>query len=368
MRIESPDLPDSYTFDELKHLNVHEELQALLNWNQFPLEAEPDPSPLISPLSFHDKHLDDSLILKRVTILPSLLSALSRTVDLALDSLDDLPPLCPEFPSAFARKILEGSDDPVVGAISLAEIYQSTTANYCGTIASALSITTCLPTWSTFLVWRIDKKSDHLWKYDTVRGSLQIDPMEFSTLSFLDSVRPLLQEGKECTMLDVFKSLTKLGTWMIHTVSDEAERLFREMDGIASKPFTSQTCLTKGSLSGPHISFDMFDAQHSPWTIVVTATKLPGSRTNPRARKPGAPFNNSQGSAKTRKKAVTRSLASESLLHKSVAPTIQTPNKSISDERRRCEHGHPTSADLVQHVRSFLLLLLHVNDAFLPFS
>ncbi|KAK0451991.1 uncharacterized protein EV420DRAFT_1311758 [Desarmillaria tabescens] len=49
-----------------------------------PLEQEPDsniPKPDSSPITFFDRHLNDSLILKRVTVLPSLISTLSENLD-----------------------------------------------------------------------------------------------------------------------------------------------------------------------------------------------------------------------------------------------------------------------------------------------
>ncbi|KAK0437297.1 uncharacterized protein EV420DRAFT_1669942 [Desarmillaria tabescens] len=49
-----------------------------------PLEQDPDsdiPKPDSLPITFFDKHLDDSLILKKVTVLPSLVSTLSEALD-----------------------------------------------------------------------------------------------------------------------------------------------------------------------------------------------------------------------------------------------------------------------------------------------
>ncbi|KAK0231414.1 hypothetical protein IW262DRAFT_1343997 [Armillaria fumosa] len=56
----------------------------LFGLDPFPLEQDPDsgiPKPYSSPITFFDKHLDDSLILKKVAVLPSLISTLSETLD-----------------------------------------------------------------------------------------------------------------------------------------------------------------------------------------------------------------------------------------------------------------------------------------------
>ncbi|KAK0231412.1 hypothetical protein IW262DRAFT_1526805 [Armillaria fumosa] len=50
----------------------------------FPLEQDTEssiPKPSTSPITFFDKHLDDSLILKKVTVLPSLISTISDALD-----------------------------------------------------------------------------------------------------------------------------------------------------------------------------------------------------------------------------------------------------------------------------------------------
>ncbi|KAK0498161.1 hypothetical protein EDD18DRAFT_1350782 [Armillaria luteobubalina] len=60
------------------------DLEHLFELAPFPLEEDPDSDiskPYSSPITFFDKHLDDSLILKKVTVLPSLISTLSEALD-----------------------------------------------------------------------------------------------------------------------------------------------------------------------------------------------------------------------------------------------------------------------------------------------
>ncbi len=56
----------------------------LFGFVPLPLEQDPDsdiPKPYSSPITFFDRHLDESLILKRITVLPSLISTISEALD-----------------------------------------------------------------------------------------------------------------------------------------------------------------------------------------------------------------------------------------------------------------------------------------------
>ncbi|KAK0231423.1 hypothetical protein IW262DRAFT_481793 [Armillaria fumosa] len=61
-----------------------EDLEELLSFVPPLLQHDPDldvPAPKSSPVMFYDKHLDDSLILKRVKVLPHLVSTLTEALD-----------------------------------------------------------------------------------------------------------------------------------------------------------------------------------------------------------------------------------------------------------------------------------------------
>ncbi|PBL01858.1 hypothetical protein ARMGADRAFT_1005352 [Armillaria gallica] len=60
------------------------DFQHLFAFDPLPLEQNPDsdiPKPYSSPVTFFDRHLDDSLILKKVMVLPSLISTISESLD-----------------------------------------------------------------------------------------------------------------------------------------------------------------------------------------------------------------------------------------------------------------------------------------------
>lgn len=70
--------------DSFPHWNPEADLEHLFGFAPFPLEQDPNadiPKPYSSPITFFDRHLDESLILKRVTILPSLISTLTDALD-----------------------------------------------------------------------------------------------------------------------------------------------------------------------------------------------------------------------------------------------------------------------------------------------
>ncbi len=60
------------------------DFENLFGFAPLSLEQNPDsdiPKPYSSPITFFDRHLDDSLILKKVTVLPSLISTISEALD-----------------------------------------------------------------------------------------------------------------------------------------------------------------------------------------------------------------------------------------------------------------------------------------------
>ena len=83
--------------------------QKLLNYNPIPPKETTSNSSILSPdcpLQFFDRHIADHLLLKRVVLLPSLVSDISSVVDAyaeKLNSMDDLS-------FAFIREKMEGND------------------------------------------------------------------------------------------------------------------------------------------------------------------------------------------------------------------------------------------------------------------
>lgn len=348
MRFDSPDLPNSYALDELLHLDVHQEFKAMLNWNHPKLKGRLRPFQVTSPLSFYDKHLDDALLLKRVVPFPSLLLNLSQTVNLALESVDNLPTLGVGFPRAIDRKRNDGPRCPVDGARPIAEFYENTISRWCGTIACTLFPAARIPHWSCYLSWETDNGSKEPWGYDTVHGSLRLDHRALDKLDVLNSVHP---ENGEYSMLDIYKRSDKLATWMIHTLSHEVEHLFELMGDVASSPSLSsfQICLTRGYAPGPRICNVSFDAQTSPWTLPAD--------TLIREASPDPPWRNTRamkvrGSVKEPPMIGLKVLSQRSSRRGRILPIIRPPTKSLAYKRKDAEGGSPSPQDLLQHVGS----------------
>ncbi|PBK65724.1 hypothetical protein ARMSODRAFT_1022158 [Armillaria solidipes] len=76
-------MPDSLDFRSESPEDI-DTLEELLSFVPPPLQHEPEsevPTPDSSPVTFYDKHLDDSLILKQVKVLPGLIYTLSEALD-----------------------------------------------------------------------------------------------------------------------------------------------------------------------------------------------------------------------------------------------------------------------------------------------
>lgn len=76
-------MPDSPESRDESPVDI-EALEELFSFTPPPLRQDPDldvPTPDWSPVTFYDKHLDDSLVLKQVKVLPGLISTLSEALD-----------------------------------------------------------------------------------------------------------------------------------------------------------------------------------------------------------------------------------------------------------------------------------------------
>ncbi|PBK65726.1 hypothetical protein ARMSODRAFT_1087334 [Armillaria solidipes] len=76
-------MPDSPEPREESPVDI-ESLEELFSFVPPPLRHDPDfdvPTPKWSPVTFYDKHLDDSLVLKQVKVLPGLISTLDEALD-----------------------------------------------------------------------------------------------------------------------------------------------------------------------------------------------------------------------------------------------------------------------------------------------
>ncbi|TFK68878.1 hypothetical protein BDN72DRAFT_959960 [Pluteus cervinus] len=121
--------------------DLHDGLQALLDYQPPQLSRDPDYPPGIaySPLDFYDLHLHESLRLKRVVLLPDLVTRIASRVEqvrLDLESEGLIPPYPVELVAFGLRSEQVGRDNTAAGPNSLATIYERTIARSCLPLAS----------------------------------------------------------------------------------------------------------------------------------------------------------------------------------------------------------------------------------------
>ncbi|SJL01282.1 uncharacterized protein ARMOST_04600 [Armillaria ostoyae] len=101
------------------------DFEDLFELDPFSLEHDPNsaiPKPYSSPITFFDRHLDDSLILKKIAVLPSLISTLSEALDSyvhAFNSKNDTF----HSPRLYLRPELYDCRGPPKNATDIAERY-----------------------------------------------------------------------------------------------------------------------------------------------------------------------------------------------------------------------------------------------------
>lgn len=108
------------------------------------------------PLSFYDKHLGDRTSLKHTRILPTLLTDIAGTVDIALQSIQDrglhLPPVT-EGSFCTQERRDSKSKHKIHDIDSLLAAYRNTTAEACLPVASTLVIHPDAPRWGKAFEW-----------------------------------------------------------------------------------------------------------------------------------------------------------------------------------------------------------------------
>lgn len=280
---------------KLGESTLDEQLQAMFDYNPHCLVTDPNcqPPSITSPLSFYDKHIDKTLILKRVKILSTLPIGISTTVDSALQSLKDrgiaLPLSAGFLPTLKRREYDDRRNEAIYDANSVADFYESTSARYCHYVASTLFLAQthalAVPEWTTFLYWRNDRRENAPRRSHTIKCSLQFDDHKLQ-------VDDILGEDIKASLLQVSKRFPKVAIWMTHTVSEQAEHLLKRMDDASlSKTFTSQVCMAKCHMpvSEALVPNAIFDSRNSPWTIPSTGhiskPSFDGPSRNTRSRK-----------------------------------------------------------------------------------
>ncbi len=310
----------------------------------FPLDEDPDsdiPKPCSSPITFFDRHLDDSLILKRVVVLPSLISTLS-------DALDDYVSAFNSENESFSSPRLYLSPtgyncaEPPKNATDIAERYRSTSTIFLQA-ASTLVVHPDRPNLKT--VFRMDKgrpgppEGFHTQKYS----------LTYVTYAKED-IAELLESwdlDRKSLVLSMWDHLPTLAIWDMYALSGES--MLDDMSGLAALDvFPWKHCGTSGhrqfassvQVSRPDVSKYLWDTAPIPsGNGALTQTDTIHPRRSERLK--GRPSAKGLTHDATPKKRNARSL----LVKEPAAPKITVPKS-----------GHGTSrykenvADFIQRV------------------
>lgn len=338
-----------------KKLTDTEELHRMFNYKPPRLipHSESSLSPLLSPLSFYDKHIDKSLTLKHVRVSSDLLLEVPDTVTAAFDSMKQQG-IRPFF-NGFARVVIRQADrvrfEPICDAEFLADLLGKTTVEYCRSAACTMFVSPRNSVWASLLMWTKSNRGKEARASGTVKYCLEIN---WTTLNRLD------EDLKE-SISQVMQRCPEIAIWMINTVSDEAKALLMQMDDFASsKSFGWRICLTKGYTTEPFASKDIFDGRKAPWKIPVRFTRsIPsisdGPWRNTRTRNMGS--SPRHGSVRTDR--TVRPTTEDR--RKVKVHVVYLPSEARVKKCREEAASSATPEQLLQHVSLFLWCISYIS-------
>ncbi|SJL01254.1 uncharacterized protein ARMOST_04572 [Armillaria ostoyae] len=205
-----------------------EALEGLLSFVPPPLRHDPDsdvPAPERSPVTFHDKHLDDSLILKRVKLLPRLISTLSETLD------DHLLSFKSRGNSFYYPNIAVRRDPYNEAIVSTAS---DISRRFCEGVYPFIQA-------ASVLAFHPDQSE--LKSVFVMSGRLAEDPPDFhseqyslqhtvETGTFMSSMLEALDDDRKALLLSARKSLPRLAVYEAYALSGKT--VLEEMSGLST--------------------------------------------------------------------------------------------------------------------------------------
>ncbi|KAG6816552.1 hypothetical protein H0H87_005259 [Tephrocybe sp. NHM501043] len=230
--------------DSLEDFNA--KFASILDRNPSPLRLQRDPlCPELKPATtFYDKHLDERLSLKTVTVLPSFISHLSKFVDEALKRVlkddVDIPSVNDSFPNHryLSSTILKG---PATDAKSLGQVYQITTSATAITLASMLSLHPTASEWSSVLLLNRQADKRNLYPYALHEGyapELLIpgdDLVPLPENSMLRAAWGSIEDSKRKELEETRHRFPMLAVWQMLFACGEAEAALKHFDDVASR-------------------------------------------------------------------------------------------------------------------------------------
>ncbi|KAK0498138.1 hypothetical protein EDD18DRAFT_1071378 [Armillaria luteobubalina] len=203
-------------------------LEELLSFVPPPLQHDPDsdvPVPERSPVTLYDKHLDDSLILKRVTVLPRLISTLSKSLD---DHLLSFKSRGEPFYYPYIAVRRDPYNEAIVSTAS------DISKRFCEGVYPFIQA-------ASVLAFHPDQSELH--SVFLMSGRLAEDPPDFhseqyslqhtvETGSFMSSMLEVLDDDRKALLLSVRKSLPCLAVYEAYALAGKT--VLEEMSGLSN--------------------------------------------------------------------------------------------------------------------------------------
>ncbi|KAJ4466236.1 hypothetical protein J3R30DRAFT_2280291 [Lentinula aciculospora] len=235
-----------------------------------------DTFPKHSPTIFHDKHLDENYILKRVISLPMLLTDLLNFANELLESVKEFPK--PSFPAS-ATQCYPVND---LNADAIANHYQDSISEACCYLASHFALHSKAHRWRNVLSWtQLDDSRRCLFPLPRARAKRRLEEDHFVarkwSLVLLRNTPSVAidvltsDEQKTWKYLSDCSEKTELAVWDIFSCTMSSDYIFESIRNIAQKSTKEKTKIpwnrpnTKG-FRIEHVPFNRCpDAIRTPW-------------------------------------------------------------------------------------------------------
>ncbi|KAL4259367.1 hypothetical protein AB1N83_009778 [Pleurotus pulmonarius] len=266
-------------FLPIMSLTDSEEIDALLKYNPPPVEVPPtsvDESSQGSALSFYDMHLSSNLSLQRVVYLPSLLTDMITAVDTCLELADaedaDLPRINIEDCFRTKGQRVVRADRKSTDVVSIAKLYEATTASNCEAVASTVALSPQCPMWMPSITFRSTYNKDNptdqafiLEEYSLSLFTLDND------IYFYPVVKECLEQEKIRLLRTLWKSDPRLATWEFLPYTTQAIAVIQNLcrgkpsHTMVTNTFYMQTYPSVGTFQEATAAVVPHDAEVSPW-------------------------------------------------------------------------------------------------------
>ncbi|KAJ7664002.1 hypothetical protein DFH06DRAFT_1471111 [Mycena polygramma] len=228
-------------------------------------------------LSFHDRHIDERLLLRRVLPLSSLPQTLADVADEALNNVltsglsipDNAEATAVDFDEARSHAAYT-STEAVAGSYGVSRHFQMTALDFFHPIASLLLMRPL--NFLSIFRWGNREREEH-WEplahgpqFVLDGNALTIQRMR-SELLIVEQVFRDYDAETQDHLLGVVKHCPVLGTWQIYPPSPEGDQVLEDMGrSLSLSSFTPGLCSTTGFRPSNPRCFPSHDAIHVPWT------------------------------------------------------------------------------------------------------